>query len=193
MTQGVETPDFFALDDALAAAGAAFRAADAHGFLCGLACARRQVSEEDWRREVLGSGVASELPSAQCCELLSALFGQTMAQLTSSEQIVVVLSPADEYPLRYRAEALKSWCQGFLYGLGLGVTGNSSSLPSQVREIVNDLAEITRLDEKTADNEPNEAAYAELVEYVRVAVTLVKEELDGSPPRGVAAVMLGEH
>jgi uncharacterized protein YgfB (UPF0149 family) len=140
----------------------------------------------------LGPSESCELPEAQCCGLLSALYQHTLGQLGSRECVFSVFSPADEHPLCDRAEALKSWCQGFLYGLVLGGAGNGSSLPPQAREIVTDFAEITRLDEKAADNEVNEVAYAELMEYVRVAVMLLREELDGGPRPGVVPVMLDE-
>jgi hypothetical protein len=51
-------------------------------------------------------------------------------------------------------------------------------LPGEVGEIVRDLSEITRVGVDTDQNsEQNESAYAELVEFVRVGVQLVFEEL----------------
>ena len=190
---GTETPDFSAVDDALKAAGAAFRAADAHGLLCGLACTSRDVSEGDWVREVFGPTQGVEPPPTQCYGLLSTLYEQTMGQLASAECVFSVFSPGDDQPLCDRADALKSWCQGFLYGLAVGRARLGVSLVPQAREVVADFSEISRLDEAVADHEVNEVAYSELIEYVKVAVMLVREELCGSPRAGASDATLGEH
>jgi uncharacterized protein YgfB (UPF0149 family) len=56
-------------------------------------------------------------------------------------------------------------------------------LPGEIGEIVRDLTEITRADVDVSDSmEANESALAELVEFVRVGVQLVFDELE--PLRG---------
>ena len=51
-------------------------------------------------------------------------------------------------------------------------------LPGEVGEIVRDFVEITRAGvDARQDEESNESAYAELVEFVRVGVQLLFEEL----------------
>jgi uncharacterized protein YgfB (UPF0149 family) len=69
------------------------------------------------------------------------------------------------------------WCTGFLYGLGTSAA-DPQRLPGELGEIVRDLTEITRADVDTRDTrEANESALAELVEFVRVGVQLVFDEL----------------
>jgi uncharacterized protein YgfB (UPF0149 family) len=79
---------------------------------------------------------------------------------------------------------LSQWCQGFLYGFGTGqangMTPKEEDLPTNVNEILNDLTHIGRASveiEGDADNESEEEAYAEVVEYVRVGVQLIHDEL----------------
>jgi uncharacterized protein YgfB (UPF0149 family) len=63
-------------------------------------------------------------------------------------------------------------------------------LPGEVGEIVRDLIEITRAGvDADQDEQANESAYAELVEFVRVGVQLLFEELAGArrPPAAAAA------
>jgi uncharacterized protein len=86
--------------------------------------------------------------------------------------------PDDEQPLNGRANALALWCTGFLYGLGAGQISDLEGLVGDVGEIVRDFTEISRAtgDEADAD-ESNEQAYAELVEFIRVAAQVVFEEL----------------
>ena len=89
-----------------------------------------------------------------------------------------VLLPGDEQPIDARATALGQWCQGFLYGLGTSAIDDVTRLPGEVGEIVRDLSEITRIGVDGSETlETNESAYAELVEFVRVGVQLLFEEL----------------
>ena len=78
-------------------------------------------------------------------------------------------------------EALGHWCEGFLHGLV--AAEHSDALRERLAaeplsDIIKDLLQITRagLDEES-DEEDNESAYVELVEYVRVAAQLCYEEL----------------
>ena len=100
-----------------------------------------------------------------------------------------LLMPDDDEPLELRAAALTSWCNGFVYGLGTGGAADPERLPGDAGEIVRDLAEITRagVDEREGE-EANEAALAELVEFVRVGVQVVFEELGAlrAPPESRA-------
>jgi uncharacterized protein len=91
------------------------------------------------------------------------------------------LLPSDAQPIEARTTALAEWCQGFLYGLGAGNIPDASRLPGEVGEIVRDFAEITRAGVDGAETEEsNESAYAELVEFVRVGVQLLFEELSAA-------------
>ena len=89
------------------------------------------------------------------------------------------LLPADDVDLERRVQALARWCAGFLYGLSADGSFDINNLSGEVREVVNDLTELSRagLTAEDADNESAEADYAELVEYVRVGVQMVFLEL----------------
>jgi uncharacterized protein YgfB (UPF0149 family) len=93
------------------------------------------------------------------------------------------LLPDDDTPLAMRADALSQWCQGFLYGLGSGTTGDPAEVSVEAAEIIRDFTEITQVgvdaDEQTEDNE---VAFAEVLEFVRVGVQLLFVEL--APARG---------
>ena len=82
-----------------------------------------------------------------------------------------------------RADALSLWCQGFLYGLGSGTTSDPGQVSLEAGEIIRDLTEITHVGvEADEETEENEAAFAEVVEFVRVGVQLLFVEL--APARG---------
>jgi uncharacterized protein len=149
-------------------------AAEAHGTLTGCLCAAIGYRFEDWLLEILPEGRAQPLAAAA----LRALFQKTSGALEASEMEFDLLLPEDEASLDARTVALAQWCQGFLYGLGGSAIQDTNGLPGEVGEIVRDLSEITRVGVDDGQSvESNESAYAELVEFVRVGVQLVFEEL----------------
>ena len=149
-------------------------AAEAHGTLAGCLCAAIGYRFEDWLLEILPEGQAN--PGAR--ETLRGLFTDTAGALQGRDMEFALLLPEDEEPIDARTAALAQWCQGFLYGLGTRVVQDESGLPGDIGEIVRDLTEITHVAVDAAQTpESNESAYAELVEFVRVGVQLVFDEL----------------
>ena len=149
-------------------------AAEAHGTLAGCLCGSAGYRLEDWLREILPEGRAAPASAAA----LEQLFAATSGALLQPDMEFELLLPADERPIDVRTAALAQWCQGFLYGLGAGAITDATELPGDAGEIVRDLIEISRAGVDSAqDEESNETAYAELVEFVRVGVQLLFEEL----------------
>jgi uncharacterized protein len=149
-------------------------AAEAHGTLTGCLCAAIRYRFEDWLLEILPEGRAQPLAAASLREL----YQETAGALEASEMEFELLLPEDEASLDARTVALGQWCQGFLYGLGGSAIQDTNALPGEVGEIVRDLSEITQVGVDDGQSvESNESAYAELVEFVRVGVQLVFEEL----------------
>lgn len=154
-------------------------AAEAHGTLAGCLCTGVGYRFEDWLLEILPEGRAQPLAAATLREL----YAETAGSLRAPDMEFDLLLPADAHSIDSRAEALAQWCQGFLYGLGSGAVRDASNLPGDLGEIVRDLTEISRVGVDIAQTEEsNESAYAELVEFVRVSVQVVFEELE--PLRG---------
>jgi uncharacterized protein len=177
-TVEVMTEDaFHPFEQALAAAGSALPPAEAHGLLCGLLCAGLP-------------GVPGEV-QGRWLEELGARGDQTalagMAQrmevaLGDPELGFAPLLPGDEAPLDQRAHALVEWCQGFLFGFGAGGPGRDLVIPRESREALLDIAEITRLDASELGGEEGETEdeeLAELAEFLRIAVLLIREERQG--------------
>jgi uncharacterized protein len=149
-------------------------AAEAHGTLAGCLCAAIGYRFEDWLLEILPEGRADPMGAAA----LRQLYADTAGALEASDMEFELLLPEDGQPIDARTAALAQWCQGFLYGLGTSAIQDASVLPGEIGEIVRDLTEITRVGVDDAQSEEsNESAYAELVEFVRVGVQLVFEEL----------------
>ena len=149
--------------------------AEAHGSLAGALCATDGYGVEDWLAEILPEGT---VPEETAVLSLRGLYEATRAALTDTQMQFDLLMPDDDEPIELRAEALTLWCNGFVYGLGSGGAPDPERLPGDAGEIVRDLAHIMRagVDEREGV-EANELALAELVEFVRVGVQVVFEEL----------------
>jgi uncharacterized protein YgfB (UPF0149 family) len=90
-----------------------------------------------------------------------------------------LLLPGEEAALPERADALGSWCQGFLLGLSLGGVQDIGKLPGDAAEVVRDMVELSRAGSyELSGSDEDENAYAELLEYVRTGALLVNEEMN---------------
>jgi uncharacterized protein len=179
-------PDYSHLQQLLAQERSLADAAEAHGTLAGCLCATSGYRCEDWLKEILPEGQAA--PEAQAS--LQQLYAATAGALLQPDMEFELCLPADPQPIEVRTAALAQWCQGFLYGLGAGAIPDPSELPGDAGEIVRDFVEITHAGvDAEQGEESNENAYAELVEFVRVGVQLLFEELAGArrPPAPAAA------
>ena len=166
--------DYAEIQRSLAHSHALSEPAEAHGQLAGALCALVPYRMEDWLAEIL--------PEASLADgadpALQTLYDSTVAALAGGDMEFDLLIPGDDRPVEERTQALTSWCTGFLYGLGTSA-GDPQRLPGELGEIVRDLTEITRADVDANDTqEANESALAELVEFVRVGVQLVFDELE---------------
>lgn len=176
------TRSFSELQRALVQSHALTDAAEAHGTLVGSLCAAG-CSMDEWLAEILPEGQAPDEAAAS----LLAVFEATCGALGDTDMSFEPLLPPDDDPIAERTSALGEWCQGFLYGLGVGVAvPDVSQLQGEAAEVLRDMTEITHVDvDPTDSDESNEAAYAELVEFVRVGVQLLYEQLQPlrEPPR----------
>lgn len=166
--------------------------AEAHGMLCGLLCSLPSaMAKTRWFSELLdAAGLSAGSLAGRAAELhaLDRWFIASAAALNDAELGFTPLLPDDEVPLGTRLAALGDYCSGFTYGLGIGIAGRGSRpLPADSAEIVRDFQAIESSDvESDADGISREAesAYIELVEYVRVGVLLIHEELRPVTPAG---------
>jgi len=159
-------------------------AAEAHGTLAGALCAAGTYRLEDWLAEILPEGSMGTAGA----QPLRDLYEQTCGALQGAQMQFDLLMPADSEPLGLRTEALTLWCNGFVYGLGTGGASDPQQLPGDASEIVRDLTQImlAGVDENDGQ-EANEAALAELIEFVRVGVQVVFEDLSALRARPRAA------
>lgn len=170
-----------ALEDALRRCGSTWDAAQSHGLLSGrLAIAGADIGF-DWLSQVLDGTDPQNAQRTECERMLGALFETTYRQFAERLSDFAPLLPDEGDTTAVRATALAHWCEGFLHGLVAGEHGEDlrERLKAEpLSDIIRDLLQITRAAvDEDCDEESDEAAYTELVEYVRVAAQLAYEEL----------------
>ena len=155
-------------------------AAEAHGMATGMLCINEQANSAYWLTELLHN--ASPLIDEDK-NLLVRLFEETRRLLASDEFEFDLLLPEEDASLIEQVEGLKNWCRGFLFGVGS--SASPSNWSKDVREIMKDITEFTRLD-VNAEGEEDERAFVEITEYLRSAVLLLHDELGNDSVKIVA-------
>jgi len=157
---------------------------ECHGVACGL-LVRQPVSGADAFLALLAMLEIVQEPGAAMREVLTDLFTAAGQQLMDEEMQLAIWLPDDEEPLEDRTTALAQWCNGFLASIGSGQDGRLKTLSTEAGEALADLGEIALAEisgvelETEHDAEEEEQAFAEIVEYIRVAVLLLREDLRG--------------
>jgi yecA family protein len=177
----ISNVDHDTLNDALRRCGATWEASQAHGLLSSRLAVAGADAGIDWLQQVLEGTDESNALRTECASLLNTLYQETHRQLSDRLSEFAPLLPDDSDSASLRAAALAHWCEGFLHGLvsvdhGEALKQRLASDP--LADIIRDMLQLTRAAaDDDSEEETTEAAYVEIVEYVRVAVQLTYEEL----------------
>ena len=169
------------LDALLKSCGSSWNAGQAHGLLCSRLSLAGAQGASRWITQVLAEANSGAEQRAECEEMLDALCASTWQQLVERMSEFDLLLADDEDPAAVRTVVMAQWCEGFLHGLV--AEKHSEELKKRLAEepladIIKDMLEITRATVgEEADDENFDNDFAELVEYLRVAVQLMYEEL----------------
>ena len=178
-------PDIAQLEDQLFKLDAAMGAIESHGALCGMLCAQGATEAPQWLVHVLGEQEQSSETLKTVAGQLMQIYQFAVAQMNDASVDFELFLPDDDEPLDERVEALSSWCQGFVYGLAAGGIQEDTQLPADTEELIRDIIEISRLGQEALDDEDgsesaqeeDEVAFMEVMEYVRMGILLIYEEL----------------
>jgi uncharacterized protein YgfB (UPF0149 family) len=92
-----------------------------------------------------------------------------------------LLLPDDDESLADRTHAMQEWTQGFLLGIALAGLQDMNDLPEDSKELIDDFIEISKAGQFDISNqEESEDAYLHIIEYLRMGVLLIAEELQPS-------------
>ncbi|MCJ8205003.1 YecA family protein [Pseudomonas sp. RGM2987] len=168
----IQNSPYQAFATLLSTSGHPVSPAELHGLLLGRSCAGAGFDAEGWLAD------AAELlegePADNVRNALIGLQEMVKGELTSDDMTVVLLLPTDDAPLAERAAALGQWCQGFLAGFGL--TRREYALSDEAKEVLQDLAAISQVQDALEESDDGESDYMEVMEYLRVAPLLLFTE-----------------
>ncbi len=172
--------NYLAGQAALESAQADVSISEFHGAFCALLCTRTPVDSRAWVDEIVIHGEAGPgTGDSLWRECLMEIGDLAREAFEGGECDLEILLPDDDAPMTDRSQALVDWCSGYLYGFGLQAAGLRDILSADAREVIDDIVEFTHMDVTPAANEGQaaEKSYVELVEYLRVGVLLIFEEL----------------
>lgn len=174
-----DLPDHLILASALHKLDTEITPSEVHGTLCGLLSANTSAGMDIWQQALWPNQPKGDLLAAEANDVFKQVHDVTRMQLNDPSCEFQMLLPDDEDSLDQRVHALGDWCQGYLIGLSLGGIKDFAPLPDDAREIAQDILEIARAGTsyELEGSEEDEQAYVELVEYLRVGVLLINEEL----------------
>ena len=173
-------PIYQKLAEALRKLDALSEAAELHALLCALCTGGAHVKINAWIDSLLPSSLESENAKIQSAvEVLSQMYQATKWHFSNHGVDFQLLLPSNSAPFYQRITALAMWCQGYLAGLGLSKI-NLSQSANEVKEAVNDLVDISRLqyDGEIDGKEDQEKSYTELVEYTKIAVLRIDNKFN---------------
>lgn len=159
-------------------------AAEIHGMLTGLISSSAPTKEREWLAAMADLANEGQKFSDAMINTLEVLQQQTASDLASPELDFQLILPSDDEPLVERLSALTEWTQCFLVGFGINQQ-NLAKASDDLKEAIEDLAEIARLSADVAANEDDERAYYEVSEYVRITAIMCFNELSTTPALSV--------
>lgn len=181
-------PEYSLIETALETLDIAARAdaSEMHGHFCGFACVLGSRAVGVWLA-TLHRSVSDQEEVGNAFRQLDELARLSAGALLEGAMHFQLLLPDDEESLEARTEALAGWCSGFLAGIGEAAASPAARTllaGDTAAEILADFAEIAlaasgsdEAGEEAEADSADEAAYAELVEFVRVGVQLLFDEL----------------
>ena len=169
------------LEESLKRCGASWDAAQTHGLLTGRLAIAGVPAGPEWLQQVLEGVDEGNALRTECQKHLDTLYQSTFWQLSERLSEFEPLLPDEGDDVGMRTAALAHWCEGFLHGLVSAKHGDALKerlAAEPLSDIIKDMLQITRAGlDGESDEEENESAYVELVEYLRVAAQLCYEEL----------------
>lgn len=170
-------PNYDQIEDALTGVQSPFSPEDCHGMLCAMLIVNNSLKFKRWLDEICTRSYSDGEISSASHDAFTCLYDHTRQELDDSLLNFSLLIPEEDSTLSQRVASLKKWCDGFLFGLALAGLKDMSQLPEDSYEIMQDIVSISQASEDDEEDEINEAAYLDIVEYVRMGVLLVNEEL----------------
>ncbi|MEO0442707.1 MAG: UPF0149 family protein [Pseudomonadota bacterium] len=175
----INLPDFDELCDLLMPLGAVNSPAELHGLLCGKLCGGMVIDSKQWLAIAWDFLNITDYPGDDARDQVTQVYLATEKKLNSGDYNLQPFLPDDDSEMEQRLQALSQWCHGFLTGFGSAGIDPNQQFSGDHADALRDLAAIVQVDldkEEGRDQEQQEADFADLVEYVRMAAMSIYEE-----------------
>ncbi len=166
--------------------GSELSPSEVHGTLCGVLCGKSNITVHEWLSlTLLRSSEDASQPVMSRDLLLEAVtesfksfFLATITELSDNNLNFYPLLPEDGSEA-VRLEAIAQWAQGFLMGLSIAGIKSFSEYPEEVTEFIEAIASISTAGEyDLAGDESDEEAIIEFIEFIRMGVLFMNEEMN---------------
>lgn len=153
-----------------------FSPAELHGIMAAYVAAGHVHDGEAYLRALFHH--ESQQPSRLVLLAIFSVFTVTQHHLNQFELNFEIMLPSDDEPLPLRAKCFSEWCEGFMHGLDLAEVDLSDIDDEEVQDALQHLIEFSRMDYSDLDvGEDDEKAFFEVLEYARMAVIRIRDEL----------------
>lgn len=148
------------------------------GSLCGVICGRGELDAQEWLSMIINDIPAGDLLAQEACHALAQFFKDTEAALADSHLGFYPLIPEHDSDC-VKLEAIAQWAQGFLMGLSLAGIKNFDDYSDEVNEFVETMVTLSSAEDyELSGDETDEESLMELIEFIRIGVLLVNEEMN---------------
>ena len=145
-----------------------------HGLFCSYICAKHLAKNTTQFLRTLEALSPPQTATKEKTDL-EKRFELNQSQLEEADFAFQLLLPDDKVVLSERLQALSEWCLGFGNGIKLLEVDLSNEKLTEVQDAILYFSEIANIDYNAAEeNEDSERDYMELVEYIRMAVIMIK-------------------
>ena len=172
---------YLGMESLLRRANCQYSAAEIQGVACGLLAVDVNADIEKWLGQVFPERDPQNALQQDFSHELTRYFQNLRMQLQDSNLGFHLLLLEDDEALEDRVDAVQEWAQGFLLGIALAGLQDFKNLPEDSKELLDDFIEISKVAQFSMDDkEESEDAYLHIVEYLRMGVLLIAEELQPS-------------
>lgn len=178
----VDTDNIFdKLTELLTLAAADISASELQGLLTGIFVIEANTDKVNWQQQLSDNiTVLEDVPELN--KEISNIIKKLEYSFKDLQFDFDLLLPDDNAEIGFKTRCLALWCTGFLAGVGLcKLDINESEI---VKEVVSDFSNIAQASTTGDDEEEEETAYTELLEYVKVAVQNMHIELNIDAGKG---------
>lgn len=152
---------------------------ECHGVACALLC-RDPEASLDVFLGLLDMLELVQSPGSGFRISLEELLDSSRMQLSDEDMGLSLWLPDEDETLEDRTMSMAQWCSGFLAGLGGDGEEPLNAMTDDAKDALRDLQQISTADvTDTTESEEDEVAFAEIVEYIRVVVLMIREDLRG--------------